>query len=271
VTFRVGDIKGLLTEGHYGDKATLFGQRYLGEDCDPNDIAPDRLWKVCQDYIGEQGIPLLMDLDNTKEVWTYPVYGYRIDYNRSSEGGDLYDGEMTLFVSNTTVPPDYVGSLLLRKQYTFTIRMKNGVIEEGSGRWTGKSRKDHPDYAWYPASRGQENTGLVHGLAQKLAEQASEEASGDRGAIADRLAAREDWDRAQGNQDLVPHGSGQPASNPHGGVLAANPALPDLSITRRRLAALAAHSTPATAASPRLPRHLLRSPTVRLPHRPPPL
>src|SRR5262245_28133613 len=30
VDFRVGDVKALLTEGHYGDTATLFGERYTG-------------------------------------------------------------------------------------------------------------------------------------------------------------------------------------------------------------------------------------------------
>src|SRR5262249_52541164 len=86
VRFRVGDIKALLTEAHYGDKATMFGTRYTGPGDDPDDIYPDKLWKVCQEYMGEKGIALLMDLDNTKEVWTYPVYGYRVEYHPADRG-----------------------------------------------------------------------------------------------------------------------------------------------------------------------------------------
>src|SRR5207248_2242836 len=87
VTFRVGDVKAMLTEGHYGDKATVFGERYTGDGCDFQDIYPDKLWKVMQDYIGAQKLPLLMDLDPGVQVWTYPVYGYRIEYNRSDDVG----------------------------------------------------------------------------------------------------------------------------------------------------------------------------------------
>jgi len=234
ITFQVGDIKAMLTEGHYGDKATVFGERNTGSGCDFQDIYPDKLWKVMQDYIGEQKIPLLMDLDPTPQVWTYPVYGYRIEYEPSGDNHDLYNCEMTLFVTNTTVPPDYVGCLRLIKHYTFQVQMKNGAIVEGTGRWTGKSRQDHPDYAWYPAARGQENEELVFSLAQKLAEQASGSRDEESRAFSERVASMEDWDRQQGSHDVAPgHRSPSPAP---GSPVVANPALPDRSVTRRHVA-----------------------------------
>jgi len=227
-TFWVGDVKAMLTESHYGDKATLFGERYTGPNCDPDDIHPDQLWKLMQDRMGEQGLPLLMDLDNTKEVWTYPVYGYRIEYQPDRSESDLYNCELTLFVTNTTVPPDYVGCLTLRKYYTFDVKMKDGVIEEGTGKWTGKSKKDHPDYAWYPASRGQENTELDYSLAHDLAEEASN--SGDAATAMRRLQARLDYEGAMGHRDLA---GDRTNHAPAGAAFVSNPALPDLAVRRR--------------------------------------
>jgi len=250
VTFHVGDVKAMLTEGHYGDKATVFGERNTGDGCDFQDIYPDKLWKVMQDYIGEQKLPLLMDLDPGVQVWTYPVYGYRIEYNRSDDDRDLYDGEMTLFVTNTTVPPDYVGCLRLIKHYTFQVKMRNGAIVEGSGRWTGHSRQDHPDYAWYPASRGQENEELVFSMAQKLADLASDANHDDSRAFSERLEAMADWNRQQGGHDAVP--DRRPHAPAPGSVFVQNPALSDLGVTRRHFArsAVRSRSHAATTARP---------------------
>jgi len=245
VTFHVGDVKAILTEGHYGDKATVFGERNTGDGSDFQDIYPDKLWKVMQDYIGEQKLPLLMDLDPAVPVWTYPVYGYRIEYNRSDDGRDLYDGEMTLFVTNTTVPPDYVGCLRLIKHYTFQVRMRNGAIVEGSGRWTGRSRQDHPDYAWYPASRGQENEELVFSVAQRLADQASDSGHDESRVFSERLAAMADWNRQQGAHDLVPDRRSH--SSAPGTLFVQNPALPDTGVTRRHFARSAVRSRSHTA------------------------
>src|SRR5439155_25632289 len=111
--------------------------------------------------------------------------------------------------------------------------------------WTGKSRKDHPDYAWYIAERGQENTGLVHSMGQHLAELAADESDQHSEAFHQRLAAATEWNRAQGNQDAIPDRSSRPT--PAGrGVLVTNPALPDLAVRRRSgrptLAAARAHA-----------------------------
>jgi hypothetical protein len=234
VMFRVGDIKAMLTEGHYDDKATVFGERYTGSGCDFQDIYPDKLWKVMQDYIGTQRLALLMDLDPGVPVWTYPVYGYRIEYHRSDDDSDLYDGEMTLLVTNTTVPPDYVGCLRLEKHYTFQVKMRDGAIIEGTGRWTGHSRDNHPDYAWYPASREQENGELVFSMAQKLADLASDAHHEDSRAVSEGLAAMDDWNRQQGGHEALPARPSHSSSS--GGTLMQNPALPDLSARRRRAA-----------------------------------
>lgn len=231
-TFYVGDMKALLTEAHYGDKATVFGERNTGGNADPQDIYPDALWKLLQDYVGEQGLPILIDSEASKEVWTYPLYAYTVDFEKARGSDNLYECEMTVFLADLKVSPDFVGTLPLRKTYTFTVRMKDGVIEEGSGRWTGESRTKHPDYAWYPASRGQENEDLVYSLAQRLAEM-SNGGSTSSSNLPAALAAREEWDRANGTEHARNRPEA-PVADEHGGVLVSNPALPDLSVRRRR-------------------------------------
>jgi hypothetical protein len=167
-----------------------------------------------------------------------------------------------------------VGTLPLIKHYQFTVRMKNGVIQEGTGKWIDKSKKDHPDYAWYPAARGQENEGLVHGLAQRLAEMASDRVSEHSSYLAG-LAAHADWDRAAGG-DLRLSPAIPRHSRSDGDLLVANPALPDLSANQRRQTArrltARAPARPSLISSSRLAGD--RSPLTRIERpgmRPPPL
>jgi hypothetical protein len=213
VRFRVGDLKALLTEGHFADKPVLFGTRYTGPGTDQQDIYPDQLWKLCQDYIGKQGLALLMDLDGGKEVWTYPVYAYRVEYQPMNNQPDWYYCTMMIFSANTNVPPDYVGTVQHRKLYQFQVKMKDGVIQEGTGRWLGSSRYQHPDFAWYPSERGQENPELVHSLAQRIVEETLDARSSER--LQERLLALRDMRRERGTDEL---GSGpwrpEPADRP---------------------------------------------------------
>ena len=104
--------------------------------------------------------------------------------------------------------------------------MRNGAIVEGSGRWTGHSRQDHPDYAWYPASRGQENVELVFGMAQKLADLASDAATTNRAPF--RSAWRR-WRTGTASRARTTwSGPPPPRASARRELFVQNPALPDL-------------------------------------------
>lgn len=150
----IGDQKGLLSILHGSDPANFWGTRYNGGN-DYADISPDLLWKVLKLYVKQQGIALILDIDAGVPVWNYPVYMYRIDYRGTV--GDQFQGMMTLWLANDAVPPDYVGIKVLKRQYTFTFKMRGGAVVAGSGQWTGTSVKDHPDFAWYPQRAQPEN------------------------------------------------------------------------------------------------------------------
>jgi hypothetical protein len=51
--------------------------------------------------------------------------------------------------------------------------MRAGAVVMGSGRWTGRSREDHPDFAWYPYLARAENPEVQYATVRQLLGQAS--------------------------------------------------------------------------------------------------
>lgn len=177
VRFTVRDIKALLTLSHDDDEPTVFGERFDGGSSDPQDLTPEALWSLCREYIGEKGQSILMDLDNSREVWTYPVYAYNVEFNPSEDGKDLYEGKITLTAANmlnARATLDYVGTLDLVRTYWFTVKITNGEMVAGSSRWVGESRRHHPDFAWFPKARRAENPDLDYALIRKLVEESAD-------------------------------------------------------------------------------------------------
>jgi hypothetical protein len=170
VTFHVGDLKGLLTEAHYADHGPFYGVRFNnlpGDDF--QDMAPSLVWSVLRKYLHDNQIGIIFDLDPGVAVDSHPAYRYRL--TTQSVGGDVYQGQLSLWVA-ALVPPDFLGTATERKDYTFTFEARDGQIAAGSDHWTGASLMDHPDFAWYPAERGQANPELDYHLVSQLAAQA---------------------------------------------------------------------------------------------------
>jgi hypothetical protein len=148
----VADQKGWFSASHAFDVANYYGDRFGdGEGSeDLQDIAPDRLWRLLKTFIREQGIPLVMDLDAGEPVWNYPVFAYRIEYSANPQQPGWFDAYLQLCAADDSVPPDFVGTVPHLQTYTFQFQMQNGSVVLGSGRWTGSSVINHPDFAWYP-------------------------------------------------------------------------------------------------------------------------
>jgi len=160
VPFGVGDQKGLLTAVHAQDEANSYGDRYgdgRGSE-DAHDLPPDEVWRLLQLYVKQRNIPLIFDLEAGDEVWNYPVYQYEVNYQETGNG--MVQGTMTLVVADDDVYPDYLGTQPGIYSYSFACRMQGGSIVSGSGRWTGESVNDHPDFAWYPYVARAENPGI---------------------------------------------------------------------------------------------------------------
>jgi hypothetical protein len=168
-TFAVGDQKGLLAACHAQDVANTYGQRYMGNPGeDFQDIYPDELWKTLQMYLKQRRVPIVLDLEPGVEVWNYPVYQYRVDYQPSNEGNGWYEAAMQIVCADDNVDPDFIGMQPLTKNYTFRIQFKDGAIVSGSGQWTGYSVTDHPDFAWYPYVAVAENPEVTVAEVSKI-------------------------------------------------------------------------------------------------------
>ena len=160
VEFSVGDQKGLLTALHAQDEANSYGDRYGDGRGSENhaDLTPDEVWRHLQNYVKQQKIPLIFDLEAGDEVWNYPVFQYEVSYQDAGNG--MVNGTMILTAADDDVYPDYLGTQPAIFSYTFTCRMQGGSVVAGSGRWTGESVNDHPDFAWYPYVARAENPGM---------------------------------------------------------------------------------------------------------------
>jgi hypothetical protein len=168
LTLSVGDQKGLLAAAHTRDVANFHGQRYQGKPGDDfQDIYPDALWRCLKLYVKQQGLPLIIDVDPTPAVWNYPVYAYRVEYQRQGET-DQYRGQMSLWLADDGVRINHVGTKVMHRTYQFTFRMRRGNVVAGSAQWVGRSVKDHPDFAWYPYVQRSENPELDYGQLRKM-------------------------------------------------------------------------------------------------------
>ena len=165
----IGDQKGLLTVCHTENLANSWGDRYgdsQGSE-DPLDIYPDLLWRLLKLHLGQQGVALVLDVEPGEEVWNFPVYHYEVQYAPQSDQGQ-YRANMTLLMADDGVPPTYVGTKTRKQTYQFTFQMRDGNIVMGSGRWTGPSVKDHPDFAWYPYQAVATNPEVIYAKVQRL-------------------------------------------------------------------------------------------------------
>jgi len=109
-----------------------------------------------------------MDLDAGEQVWNYPVFAYRIEYYPSPRGNGWHNGFLQLCAADDAVPPDFVGTVPYLQNYTFVVQMRNGSIVMGSGRWTGYSVTNHPDFAWYPYVPMPENPEIHYKTVKRL-------------------------------------------------------------------------------------------------------
>ena len=163
----IDDQKGIVTACHTRDLANTWGIRFNeGDDQeDYEDLSPEELWQVLNRYVGKHGVPIVLDIEPGSQVWNFPVFEYEVKYRSS---GGKYNGVMVIQLADDAVAPNYLGTQVIKKTYTFTFRMKDGCIVEGSGQWTGNSVNDHPDFAWSPYKCVTQNPEVKHDKVVQL-------------------------------------------------------------------------------------------------------
>jgi hypothetical protein len=164
VAFSIGDLKGLLTACHAQDVANVYGERNNGNG-DPNDIAPDELWRLLKLYVQQQHVPLVLDIDPGIQVWNYPVYSYRVTYTPNGRGAQ-HDCVMQIFMADDAVPTDFIGTQTRSETYKFKCDMNGSTVIAGTGVWDNANH--HPDFAWYPYLAVAENPDIDYQLVKKI-------------------------------------------------------------------------------------------------------
>jgi hypothetical protein len=165
--FRVGDVKELLSEAHYSDRATFYGRRFNGQPGDDfQDMSPLLVWFVLRQYIYQNKTPVVLDLSPGPQVWSYPAYRYRLTTQPIGNGS--YMGQLSIWLADFNVHPDLVGTVPQQKDLTFTFQAQGNQLIRGSDQWTGTSVQDHPDFAWYPTERRSDNPEVDYNLLTQL-------------------------------------------------------------------------------------------------------
>jgi hypothetical protein len=165
--FRVGDLKQLFSEAHYSDRASFYGRRYNGQPGDDfQDMSPILVWFVLRQHIYLNKTPIVLDLSPGPQVWSYPVFKYRLV--TQPLGGGQYMGQLSIWYADFNVHPDQVGTVTKQQDYSFNFQAQGNQLIRGSDFWTGASVQDHPDFAWYPTSRVSDNPEVDYNLLTQL-------------------------------------------------------------------------------------------------------
>jgi hypothetical protein len=89
ITFTIGDIKGLLTEGGMEASADFYGHRVdWGQDYDSpkyDDVIPNQYFLVLTNYMGRLKQTVLIDRYTGDQIWNQPVTGYRFAYPKRED------------------------------------------------------------------------------------------------------------------------------------------------------------------------------------------
>ena len=167
VPVTVGAQKGMLTACHDADPAHVYGQRYSGRPGDNyHDMNPVYLWKCLRMYVRQRGVPLILDISAGREVWNYPVFAYHVEYRLLSDGRQL--ARMKILMADVAVGPTFIGTRVKAKTYLFTFRTSGRSIVMASAQWVGASRRDHPDFAWYPTGVRPRNPELSYASVRRI-------------------------------------------------------------------------------------------------------
>ncbi|ATW23827.1 hypothetical protein [Candidatus Formimonas warabiya] len=164
VDFEVNDIMGLMSEWHWWDPAIAFyGSRYDKESDDINDIYPQEFHHVVIDFIGTREIPLIVDISGGEkekddpQVWNFPAFQYEFEYRPDDSDQEKNHVHCRLWYTDFANPESLRPKTFFIDYYYW---IKGDKSNPTSGAWEsakdggwgshGDSRKNHPDFLWYP-------------------------------------------------------------------------------------------------------------------------
>lgn len=153
IVFHVGDKKGILTALYDG---ALYN-RFVIE-------SPVDFHRILENFIADQRIPIIMDLNFGGEIWNFPIFKYEINYTQEQH---IRHYTTQIYYANDNVSPDYVGTFVSSRayQYYFRLDAEGNIIEAD---WEGTSVNNHPRNASEPFGTNPRNPGLDYDKVQEI-------------------------------------------------------------------------------------------------------
>jgi hypothetical protein len=149
ITFTIGDLKGLLTDYHFGDGAAWT----YGQD---GELSPADFHRMLLNWLEREnkGFVVTFDLGDG-QLWSYPAYRFESEWGLDPETPGSWRVKTTLWMADMDVPLNFVGT----KPYpgangqTFEYVLYGDPRNPDGGVWTGGSGRGpfaHPGRIWYP-------------------------------------------------------------------------------------------------------------------------
>lgn len=177
IFFAVGDKKGLMTLCHAKDPQILA-------NCMDD---PSVFHRYLLEYIGENGLSIVADLDSSEAVWSYPVYRYEMDLTPRNlfEDGVLVavdDIVCKIYYAGDFVDPDFEGTQVKISTYPYRL-YKDGNGSYTHGEWTGGPGANHPEWVWIPVSQQAKNPYLDYDIIREISLSQDDETEGDTNLV----------------------------------------------------------------------------------------
>jgi hypothetical protein len=181
IPFAVGDKKGLLSAFYAGNVAAVYyGERYSEEGDDFDDVYPggvNGFHQTLINYIANQGLPIIMDLEPGPQVWNHPVFRYEMEWFDQDHRRYV---TCTVWMVSDNVTPDFVGTQEFTRTYTYSLEIDGmGELLDEPGQWEGASVDSHPDFMWFPTYVSTEHSYLDRDTIDEIV-QSEADGSDDR-------------------------------------------------------------------------------------------
>jgi hypothetical protein len=175
ITFSPQDVKALLAEAYFLPQEKVAGKRcelsatptnsqgrVVEEDC--RDLNPGTFHVTLANYVGLFHLKPILDIDATYKVWSATVRAFHSEITAITltEASKLAGNNGTTFSGNsasfqkvrTKIFAMLRGEIVREYEYILEVNVQGKII---GGEWIGESRKNHPDFMWFPAAPGAQN------------------------------------------------------------------------------------------------------------------
>ncbi|MEZ0230728.1 MAG: pre-peptidase C-terminal domain-containing protein, partial [Planctomycetota bacterium] len=119
------------------------------------DVKPEVFHKILETVIGRKKLAFVCDITANEEVWNHPAFAYSMnitkvrDFTEAGAARVEWNVETTVWYATDGVSESIIGVSEFTEDYTYTL-VTDATGKILSGKWTGSSVDDHPDFCWLP-------------------------------------------------------------------------------------------------------------------------